>query len=366
MQGKVMLMLSSRQFGWLIFIVRISLGMLLLPVLQHIGKGPDAWIASIIGVSLGTTLIWLVTRTALQRPTCSLIERLQGACGPILGRAIGLGYLCYVLLNIGYTVRTYSALLTSQPMPETPANLFLFMVAGGCLYAARKGVEVIGRVAELLGPLMVLVLISIFFLGIPDMEPSFLRPVLGFGWTPVLRAALYPLCVHVDLVVLTMMIPLIRDREGIPRALVIGSLGGGMILTLGLVAVTMFYSPTGASRLVYPLYDFVRTVNLAEVLQRLDAFFLITWTIGVYVKTSLYLWAAGVILAQLTGLSHDPFLPSIALLATTIGAKVYAGIVDTAAINSPYIFPWLSLPILLLPLLLWGVERLRHRGERSR
>lgn len=361
-----MRMISSRQLGWLLFITRISLGILLLPSLQHVGKGPDAWLSGVIGVSLGTTLLWLIARTTLQRPGCTLIQRLEAAFGPLFGRAIGLGYLLYFLVNAGLTMRTFAALLTSQPMPETPPEAFLFMVAIGAVFAARQGLEVVGRVAELLGPLMLLVLSSIFVLGIPDMAPSFLKPVLGYGIAPVLRGAIYPFCVHADLVVLTMLAPQVQDQANLPRAVVTGSLGGGTILTLGSVAVTMFYSASGAARLVFPLYDLVRSINVAEVLQRLDALFLITWTIGVYLKTALYLWASGIVLAQLTGLpKHDPLLTSIALLAVTIGAKAYIGTIDAAAINSPPVFPWLSLPFFFMPLLLAGVERLRRMGERA-
>ncbi|HWI60666.1 MAG TPA: endospore germination permease [Symbiobacteriaceae bacterium] len=360
-----MISISPAQFGMLTFVTRISLVIVRLPTLKLIPKGPDAWIAILLGSLFGNLMLWVLLRQAAVRPQFTPIERLQSAFGPVAGAIAGVCYLLLFLYDTMVSTRMYAGLLVSQPMPETPTEAFVFMLIFAAAYAAWKGPEVVARVGEFMTPLIFLGLAVVLVFGINQMDPRSLKPVLAYGWGQVLRAALFSTFVHVELAALLMFVPLVRDPRRMVRAGVLGSLSAGMVTVVAAACLIMFYGAPRTQRLVFPLYDMARAITFADFFERIDALFVFAWTAGSFIKVALLLWALAYGMGQLLGVKNwRALIRPLALLTGFVAMRVYANQAEVRILTSPQVYTFIALPFLVLfPLALALAEALRPGGR---
>lgn len=359
--------ISARQFGMLVFLVRISLTIVRLPVLRAIQQGPDAWIAVLLGNLVGLLLLWLMITFAIREPSLTPLERLERALGTVVGRLIGALYLLLFFWDAMVAARLYAGLLVAQPMPETPVDAFVFMLLFGGAYAAFKGPEVVARVGELIAPLILLGMLIVLLLGANHMDPRALRPVLGYGWGQVMRATIFPAAVYVELIAVCMLTPRVRDPERMVRAGLIGAFLAGLVASLASACLIMFYGAPRTRRLVYPLYDLTRAISFGDFFERMDALFIFTWTAGSFIIVALLLWVCSSGLAHLLRIQESRVLVRpLALLAGFSAMRAYANLSEAIALNTPQIYTFVALPFLVLfPLVLAVAERVRRPRRKA-
>jgi len=359
--------ISARQFGMLVFLFRVSLTIVRLPVLKAVKVGPDAWIASLLGTSVGLVALWLLITLMVQEPSLTPMERVDRALGKVAGGLIGALYLLFIYWDLLLSTRLYAGLLISQPMPETPTEAFVFMLLLGAVYAALKGPEVVARVGEFTAPLVLLGLVLVLALGVNHMNPQALLPVVGYGWGQIFRAALVPAAVHVEVMALLMLTPMVREPKKMARAGVMGALLAAVVATVAAASLIMFYGAPRTQRLVYPVYDLARAISIGDFFERMDALFIFTWTAGSFVKVAVLLWISALALAHLLRIKEPRVLVRpLALLAGFLAMRAYANQAEVRAVNTPQIYPFVAAPFLLFfPFLLLVAERIRRPGRKS-
>jgi len=351
----------------LIFMMRMGLAIIRLPVLKLIRSGPDAWIAVLVGTAVGNLIFWLVLRQAAQQPGLTLVQRLERALGPVAGRAVGTCYILLFLWDTMVTSRMYSGLLISQPMPETPTEAFVFLLLLGAAYMARKGPEVIARVGQFVTPIIAGGIAVVLFLGANQMNPRALQPVLGHGWGQVLVASFFPADVHVELMATLMLAPLVRSPKAMVRAGVVGMHVAGLAAAGTAACLIMFFGAPRSQRLVFPLYDIVRATTFGDFFERIDALFIFTWTATTFVKAALLLWACAYGLGQMVRVKDcRTLIRPLALLAGLLSLRAYANQAEVRALIAPQVYTFVALPFLVLfPALLAIVEAVRRPGEKA-
>lgn len=349
----------------LVFLLRISLTIVRLPVLKAVKTGPDAWIASLIGTTVGLVIMWLIIKLALREPTLTPLERMERALGTVTGRLMGALYLLFFFWDAMLSTRLYAGLIISQPMPETPTEAFVFMLLLGSAYTALKGPEVVARVGEFIAPVILLGMLTVLLLGVNNMDPQALRPVLGYGWGQVLRAAIFPAAVHVEVIAILTLTPMVREPKQMLKAGIYAALLAGIVAALASACLIMFYGAPRTQRLVYPLYDLARAISFGDFFERIDALFIFTWTAGSFIKVALLLWICSFILAQILRLKESRVLVRpLALLAGFLAMRAYANQAEIRALNAPQVYTFIALPFLVLfPLILAVVELFRPPGR---
>ena len=104
-------------------------------------------------------------------------------------------------------------MLNRSFFPNTPEEIILissYIVIG---YAVLKGIEVIGRVCEILGPIYLFSLIILFLFVIPDIKIERLKPQLEIGIYPALFGTLFILSFIGICIIMGMYIPICNHPE---------------------------------------------------------------------------------------------------------------------------------------------------------
>lgn len=256
----------------------------------------DAWIVTLIGMIGGMILFLIYYKMYCYYPDMLPTEYVQMVIGKWPGRAVAFLYMLYNVYIAARVLGDFGAMLLTFAYIETPlfiANTLMILVA---IYSVAKGIEVLARTGEiflvfiyfLAGSGVLLVLIS----GVIDMHN--LQPVLEEGWKPIFKTALketiyFPFG---ELLVLTMIMPYLRDSKKLRNAGLLAILVSGVSLAMVMVFNISILGVDLTSRSQFPLLSTIQTIQVADFLERLDVYFMIALIVGGFFKVCLFLYAA--------------------------------------------------------------------------
>lgn len=360
--------ISPLQVAYLLVTMRGVILLALLPVVSGTSGGHDAWLSVLLGTVLGLILAWLACRVVALLPGKDLVQICEACLGKVLGKAVGILYFGFFAINAAVVLRQFSDFLTTAPMPETPTELFLGLMALATAYAILQGIEVIARVNEVTLPPLLLFIMLVLLLGLRDMDLGRLKPILAEGWVPVVRGGLIPGSLWAEVIIVAMLAPHMKNPNELFRYTVGAMMFGNLWLLLSATAVVTFFSAPQAIIQMFPIYSLMRDVSVADFLERLDPLFIIAWATASFIKLAVLSYVSSRMLARILGLADSRCLVlPLAFLGPVVALLQFDSVVDLRGFNSPDVLPLVVFPFgVLLPLLLLVTGRLRGLGRKAR
>ena len=149
-------MISNRQLLFILLIIRMTLVIATLPVLTTGKAAQDAWISSIFTLIGSVIIVIMIAALSRKFPGMTIIEYSKILLGKIPGALISLAFL-WLFLHIAATdTRIYAEVLADGFLTETPMVVTAGSIVAVSALAVYLGVEVIGRSADVLIPVIVL------------------------------------------------------------------------------------------------------------------------------------------------------------------------------------------------------------------
>jgi len=256
----------------------------------------DVWLVVLIGLVLGMALFLVYYRLSQYYPGDVLTVYTERIVGVWPGRVLAVIYIVYFLYLTARVLRNFGELLLMFAYMETPLIILNAIMMLTVIYAIYKGIEVVARTGELYIIGQALATAAGFALVIMSgiMNLNLLKPVLQAGWGQIWKTAATETTFipFGEMIVFTMLFPLVNRPERTGRTLLAAMLISGLILAaITTLNVTVLGAETVA-RSVFPLLDTVRRIEVARFLERFDAFFMIVLIVGGFFKASVYFYAA--------------------------------------------------------------------------
>lgn len=175
----------------IILIIMISRGILPITYFPGFVDPPgnqDVWIATILAYPL--LLLFPIPLYLLWKrfPDQTIIQHSYTIFGKA-GKLIGILYIWFLIHFTAINLSQFSVFLTAATMPETPLLFFMISMLLVSAYAVRNGLEVLARLSELIGPIMMITVTTIIVLVAKEMDFKALLPMLEKGFTPLLFEA---------------------------------------------------------------------------------------------------------------------------------------------------------------------------------
>ncbi len=359
--------IGHRQLFLTLFIMRTFIVISFLPVLTIGGAMQDAWISTLLAAIFNLPLIWLIVSLGQRFPQETVFEYAPRLLGPWLGRAAAVPFLWLFLWNAALELRLYSEVIITAFLVETPLIVVVLSMVIVAAAAAICGVEVIGRLVDLLFPLFALAIILALLMALPDADFANLLPVLSRGWAPVLEGTVIPVAMTAQFVVLLVLLPsLVRPERFTPWAL--GAvLLSFLALLLVVVMVIATLSAEDGARSFFPFFRMVRSVGIGDFLQRVDALTILPWGLGVFIALSVYLLCGARGIALLFKLNdYRPLIPPMAVVWAVLTVHNFDDVFEIRTILQPRYTGTAIIGLTVVPLLLlwggWLIQQRRGRG----
>jgi len=286
----------------------------------------DAWLALLIGGIAGALLMEVYAAIALLNPSKTLVDILREKMGRVAGNILAVMYIWYFIHLASLVLRNYGEFIRTTTFPETPMVVVIGILAAVLVYAVNSGIEVIGRLSELLVPVIPLAILIINLSLITIHDFTAFLPFLENGMGPVLKASLgYISLPFGEAVAFLMLFPHLNKQEKLKKVVfvsaIVSTLIGivvffrdAMVLGPDLIARTTFI-PHLASLLipglnVNPLVD----VNLL---------------IGGGIKISVCIYAAARALSQVAGIDdYRKLTGAISTFCVVLSIWIYENVLE--------------------------------------
>jgi spore germination protein KB len=256
-------------------------------------------------------------------------------------------------------------------MPATPLLAINILMVLAICYVLYLGIEVVGRTAEVL--IVILLLLGaagnflVFVSGNIDFHK--LQPFLENGWKPILTTA-FPLVTYfpfAEMFVFTMILPYLNRPKLSKKVWLSAFISSGLILSYTAALNIAVLSAEEVGRSTFPLLSTIGKVNLMEFLQRLDAIVVFTFLITMFFKIAIFFYAAVIGMVDLFKLKNHQqiILPAgviLTFLSMMIASNFAEHIEEGQTITSYYI----HIPLhIIIPLFMMVVAMIRNRFKKK-
>ena len=255
-------------------------------------SGRAAWTAALAALPLMLGYCWFLTRLlALRREgegLAELILRLGGGPGRVL---LGLAAL-WALLYAAFVLRSGADRLVGTIYPKASPGVFIEVMGLLSLLAALAGPRSLGRMARMVQPFLLGVLLLLLFVALAGADTDKLLPLTGEDWLRVPRGALTAADVLVcPAAGICFLVGGVKKRPGgfLPLGLWMGMLC--LLLTLLNLALLGSFGAELAAALSRPFFVLVRTLVFFRTVERVEALVVMLWIFPDFLMAALYLWA---------------------------------------------------------------------------
>lgn len=356
--------IGQREGVILVFTVLSAMLFLQFPqFLVEVG-GPAAWQAGLVMTGAALLLILPLGALAQRFPGRGLAEISREAAGSFLGGLFTLLVAAWLFTSTVLTLRNFTETFLIAILPNTPPSVLIVVAVGVAVFASYKGIEAIGRAAQILLPLIAGGALLVLLFNLPRADTSALFPLWGHGLVNTITGGLFYASTVAEVIFLLAAGYAFRDGATLRTSGLLGTLLFGLSTTLTVaVLVATFGAPT-ARETPFPLYNLARLIYLGRFLQRTEALIIMFWFFAAAVRLSVLLHATVVSVAGALRLpDYRPLLFPMAVIMSAL-SLMPEDFLAALRIDRDLVGP-LGFIVLAVPLLLWLLALVRGKGETS-
>lgn len=356
--------INSRQLFLIVFFLTVGDAILFLPSTAVAGAKQDAWIAGILSVAVGSSMILLIPWLGKFFKNLTFVEYSQKILGKWIGKLVSIGFLFYLYMNIAGLLRILGDFMATQMMPNTPIQSIIIIYVCIVVMGVRQGLENIARTSETFFPLVIL-LFTIYALSLtPQWDSHNIRPFLENGIKPFLKTVyIFGISPFLELAVISMIIPYVNRTKTLQKSVFCGALLGGTLLVLVTLFSILVLGVDHTIRNNYPSYLLAKTISIGKIFERIEAIFAGIWFLTLYFKIAIYFYGFTLGVAQLFGLKeYRPLVLPIGM-ATIVSPLVIAPHAIYLSEFADKNWPLFNVTFAFcLPLLLVSIATIRKKG----
>lgn len=358
---------TYKQLIFLVFISRIVITLTYLPALTAPPANQDVWLSELLSLPIQLLLAVPVYLLWQRFPNQSIIQYSQALLG-ITGKLIGLLYVWLFIHFTAITLCQFNMFITTAIMPETPPLFFAISLVLFCAYAVQKGIEVIGRLSEIVAPLIMIAVITIVVFLTKDMNLKALTPIMEEGFFPVLQGGSIIATRTVEVIGLAMVLLYLNDRKKAKTIFVFSFLLISVYFVIITIPILAVFGVDAAKNQTFPFFSTIKLVSVGDFLERIEAIHLGIWVLGIFIKISFYYYLAVLGIGQLLNFKeYKSLILPVGTIIIPLCILIAHSIVEMREFTSYKIFTWYSLFFMVfIPSILLLIAILRKKGVRQK
>ena len=284
-------LLTHKQLFWLFLSMQVIMNMLLTPSGSINIAKQDAWLSALIAILISLLTLWLSIKVCTRYPSMDFHKIIEKIAGKWFGRLLSILLLISFTIVLAVILRQYGEFVSGTILPNTPISVIIFCILATAIYPTFHGLGVIGRLAEIFGPILLLGIISPILLGIANMDLKHLLPFwYDSGMLAILTGSLGPAAFLTDCVLILWIFNLSEFHPKKEKFLMWSILTSGLLYLLTLTAIITTFGVKISSTHLYPFLILERYVSIFGIIENLDAIVITVWILSIFLKICLYLF----------------------------------------------------------------------------
>ncbi|MBB6283229.1 GerAB/ArcD/ProY family transporter [Geobacillus subterraneus] len=341
------------QMAMLLYAVITPTAVLLVPgaIARHAKQ--DMWLSPFWASLIGFLTVYIVVQLHRLYPNKTLIQYSTDIAGTFVGKMVGLIFILSHLHGAGLVIRAYAEFIVGHFLHHTPLSFVMGTMGVVCAVAVRSGIDVLGRLAQILVPVVMIWFVIIVLLLLPDMDLRNMLPVLEDGIWPSVKGSIILQGWFSQCVFMSFFLPYMTNRDHGQKWGNIAVIATMMTLWATLL-MTLFVLGNIAEDFLYPVMDAVRYTSIADFLEHVEVIVMAFWVVGAFLKIAVFFYAVVVSLAQWIGMSeYKPLVFPVGFMLFFVSIWAARDVVElgrfVGTVNAFYIlFTETIIPLLLL------------------
>lgn len=329
----------------------LGTSLLLLPTILVQFAGQAANISMALALIPSIILIMLLSSLNKWHPGQSLVQYSETILG-IPGKIIGLLFVWFALHLSALVLRNIGDFIALTMLPETPTPVVYIVLVAITALAILYGLETTSRALSILICLATAFSIMLLLFTLPEADFNNLLPLMGNGWSGIIRGSIYMSSFPIGEFVLFGMIMFnIKESKAVALQLIKGQFIAAII---GATVFLQIITNLGTERACRSIMAIVSTLNAIPGSNLILIPFALTWFIFAMVKFFICYYAFAMGLAHWAHMEdyRSLVLPGGALIIC-LAIVLFAGVGEHQEFNRLY-WPAYSIPLAYgIPLLLW-------------
>lgn len=285
--------ITTRQFIGFIIVARVSLSFSVMQVLNILPQNQDQWImilvSSIYIIIASSPLLFLSNKFKDYTITGFMKKIYHKSIANIICVLYGL----YFMIGVINALTIVTELITTSILADANLTLVIAVMLLTCMYIVSRGVNVIIRATDLLGMPVLLTLFALILLGLNNVDFSLFSPILRDSTLlEINMGAIQTVYLYSDILLISMIAPELENKNDINKILIISVFVNVVILIIGIVVTQGTLGIEYARHSVFPFLIYTRLIDISEILERIDAIFVITWLVIITSRISGFLYIA--------------------------------------------------------------------------
>ena len=359
---------SNVQLFMVVIATVIAYGHFVYVGLSFRAAGKDAWVSLILGFAVSSLIFHLRIKQALLHPHQSLVEYTMYVFGRWFGGLLSIVYLVFFLCIGAFTLKEVTSFLGLM-YPNTPVMIFVCIELILIGWAARAGGEVMTRVIQLLLPILVFMGFLVMIFSLKDKEPAKLLPIMTHPIPSILHGALMYVVIFSELILFSMFWKDARQMERLPKQSWITSLILFVMFIGPVTGPIMVFGEALCRLLPYPTYSEIQYIHLTGIFERMDVVGVFLWTMGSYMRVSVFTVGAVRVVADLV---KSPNENLYSLPVTVVLGGITISLLSTSRETMHQflytVYPMIAVGIgvgipLLTAVVAWGRNRMKFEAQ---
>ena len=285
---------SRRQLFALGAAAMLSPALRLYPALSVRLAGKAAWLSALCALPPLLLYAFVCCRlAAARREGEGLGELFLRALGEKAGKAVLLLLGLWLLLYAGFVLRAAADRFVVALFPHSAPTFFVITLGLASLWAAQGSPRALARMARMLFPLLLGVILLLLLCSLRQAEPENLLPLTEADALPVLAGAL-PVgeVLLLGLFAPGFLLGGVKKEPGGAWELLLWLCGMCLLLTAICAAVLGCFGAEITERLTLPFFTLVRNLIFFRSLERVEALVVSLWLFPDFLLCSLTLFCA--------------------------------------------------------------------------
>jgi len=323
----------------------------------------DLWLATILAIFMSLPMMAIYSRIHYLFPDKDFFDIIELCFGRFIGKVIIALFTWYMIDLTALILRDFGNFIKTVSIRETPIIIIMMSLIILCSWAAKEGIETIGRWSKLFLPIVIVIMFTTVLLLTPSMNINNILPVLYNGAKPVVKGAFGPVSIpFIETVAFTMVFSKFKTQKSPYKIYIIGLLIGGILVSLSSLTDILVLGVDLASILYYPSYTAITRISIGEFLQRLEVLGSLVFILGGFIKVSITLLAACKGFTRVFGYNYYRFIVTpIALLILNLSYFEFDSVMSYGEWNKG-IYPYYAFPFqVILPIIIWITAEIKKK-----
>jgi len=220
---------------------------------------------------------YIIATLAAKYPSMTIIQSSQYIVGKWLGKLIGLIYIIVSIILAATFTRDFVELFLHFIFPLMPISFLVIVIIIASAYITRTGLQGIGRLAEILVPLLVGAIIIVLISSINNINylPSFR---IEQSWPSLLTDAITEVPYLGLVMVWLFLYPYLPQESKTPKTLYLSLFVVGLALILVSSLIVGVHGPVVPPYINYQFYATAQLIEIASFLRGVEIIILVGWT----------------------------------------------------------------------------------------